>query len=491
MTPQPLTGPHDNNTTEILPASIGHYIDGNVVECRQANAIAVINPATEEQIGWVARGTHETVDAAAFAARDALTNWSATPVAVRTSLLRSLADALVNRRAAIAAAITAELGAPVKSCAAVQVDLPVAILRDIADHAERFEFVRRIGHSTIFMQPVGVVGAITPWNFPLYQIIAKIAPALAMGCTVVLKPSELTPLAIPMLVNAAIDARLPAGVLNIVNGEGSVVGAAIVAHPAIDKISFTGSTFIGKQVAARAASSVKRLSLELGGKSAALLLADAPLEKALNATLASCMFNSGQTCTANTRLLIPASMRAEAAEILAGAADRLIVGDPTSEHTDLGPLVSDRQRQNVRDFIVQGEREGARLIAGGAERPDHLPRGYFVKPTIFAGVRPDAAIAQHEIFGPVLSIIEYSDEEEAVRISNSSEYGLAGAVWSSDTEHATRVARRMRTGRIDINDAPFNISAPTGGFKHSGYGRELGPFSLDYFVEAQSVQRPL
>jgi len=215
------------------------------------------------------------------------------------------------------------------------------------------------------MQPVGVVGAITPWNFPLYQIIAKIAPALAMGCTVVLKPSELTPLAIPMLVNAAIDARLPAGVLNIVNGEGSVVGAAIVAHPAIDKISFTGSTFIGKQVAARAASSVKRLSLELGGKSAALLLADAPLEKALNATLASCMFNSGQTCTANTRLLIPASMRAEAAEILAGAADRLIVGDPTSEHTDLGPLVSDRQRQNVRDFIVQGEREGARLIAGG------------------------------------------------------------------------------------------------------------------------------
>jgi len=475
----------------ILPASVGHYIDGNVVECQQAHSIAVINPATEEQIGWVARGSHETVDAAASAARDALTNWSATPVAVRTRMLRSLADYLVKRRAEIAAAITAELGAPVKSCAAVQVDLPVAILRDIADHADRFEFVRRIRHSTVFMQPVGVVGAITPWNFPLYQIIAKIAPALAMGCTVVLKPSELTPLTIPMLVNAVIDAGLPAGVLNIVNGEGSVVGEAMVQHPAIDKISFTGSTFIGKQVAARAAASVKRLSLELGGKSAALLLADAPLEKALHATLASCMFNSGQTCTANTRLLIPTSMRAPAVEILAAAADQLIVGDPTSEHTDLGPLVSDRQRQNVRDFILQGEREGARLIAGGVERPDHLPRGYFVKPTIFAGVRPDAVIAQQEIFGPVLSIIEYSDEEDAVRIANSSEYGLAGAVWSSDTEHAIRVARRLRTGRVDINDAPFNISAPTGGFKRSGYGRELGPFSLDYFVEPQSVQLPL
>ena len=340
------------------------------------------------------------------------------------------------------------------------------------------------------MQPVGVVGAITPWNFPLYQIIAKIAPALAMGCTIVLKPSELTPLTVPILVSAIIDAGLPAGVLNIVNGEGSVVGDAMVAHPAIDKISFTGSTFIGKQVAARAASSVKRLSLELGGKSAALLLADAPLEQALSATLASCMFNSGQTCTAHTRLLIPTGMRAEAVEILSAAADKLIVGDPTSELTDLGPLVSDLQRQRVRGFIVQGEREGARLICGGVESPDHLARGYFVKPTIFDGVRPDAAIAQQEIFGPVLSIIEYSDEEEALRIANSTAYGLAGAVWSADTDHAVAVARRMRAGRIDINEAPFNISAPTGGFKQSGYGRELGPFSLDYFVESQSVQLP-
>ena len=484
----PTNREHSKRQVNAVP-NIGHYIGDKIVGREETGAIAVVNPSTETPIAFVADGRDGHVDAAVSAARQALPQWSSTPIKRRAAILGTMADRLAARHTEIASLITSELGAPVKTCVGGQVDMPIAILRDIANRVQDFEFVRQIGNSAVFMEPVGIVGAITPWNFPFYQTIAKIAPALAMGCTVALKPSELTPLAIPILMDAADQAGLPAGVLNVVHGSGAVVGEAMVHHPGIDKISFTGSTDVGKQVAARAALSVKRLALELGGKSAALVLSDAPLEQAVTATVASCMYNSGQTCSATTRLLIPRTLSDRATEIASAAAAELSVGDPTCPEVDLGPLVNARQRSIVRNFIINGERDGARLVLGGALAPDGLDRGYYMMPTIFAKVSPSATIARQEIFGPVLSIIEYSSEEEAVFIANDTIYGLAGTVWSGDPQRAVSIARMLRAGRVDINDAKFNISAPTGGFKQSGYGRELGPFSLMQFAEQQSIQQ--
>ena len=337
-------------------------------------------------------------------------------------------------------------------------------------------------------EPVGVVAAITPWNYPLHQIAAKVAAALAAGCTVVLKPSEVAPLNAFVLTEIIHASGLPAGVFNLVTGYGPVVGEAMAKHPGVDMVSFTGSTRAGKRVSELASASVKRVALELGGKSAAVILEDADLAAAVNGTVNACFLNSGQTCSAHTRMLVPEGKYDEAAKIAAELAQGFTVGDPFGGAAKLGPLISDVQRDRVRGYIRKGIEEGAELLAGGADAPEGLPKGYYVKPTVFGKVKPDSIIAQEEIFGPVLSIITYKDEDEAVRIANGTPYGLAGGVWSKDEGRANKVARRIRAGQVDINGGPFNLSAPFGGFKQSGNGRELGRFGLEEFLEYKSLQ---
>jgi acyl-CoA reductase-like NAD-dependent aldehyde dehydrogenase len=341
----------------------------------------------------------------------------------------------------------------------------------------------------VVREPIGVVGCITPWNYPLNQIIAKVAPALAAGCTVVLKPSEVAPLNAFLLTEAIDEAGLPAGVFNLVSGVGPVVGEAIAAHPDVDMVSFTGSTRAGKRVAELAAATVKRVALELGGKSANVVLPDADLEKAVSAGVTNCYLNSGQTCTAWTRMLVPRDRLAEAEQVAAARAERYRVGDPLADGTNLGPLVSEIQRDRVRGYIEKGIAEGAKLVTGGAEPPDGLEKGYFVRPTVFSEVTPDMTVAQEEIFGPVLSIIPYDTEDEAVEIANGTIYGLAGGVWSGDPAHAEQVARRLRTGQVDINGAMYNPLAPFGGYKQSGVGRENGRIGFEEFLETKSLQR--
>jgi acyl-CoA reductase-like NAD-dependent aldehyde dehydrogenase len=336
-------------------------------------------------------------------------------------------------------------------------------------------------------EPVGVVGCITPWNFPLHQVVAKVAPALAAGCTVVLKPSEIAPLTAFILAEIIDDVGLPAGVFNLVTGYGPVVGEAIAAHPDVDMVSFTGSTRAGKRVSELAAKTVKRVSLELGGKSANIILDDADLEKAVANGVGNCYFNSGQTCSALTRMLVPRSRHDEAVAIAKRVAESFTVGDPTEGKYKLGPLVSAAQRERVVNYIGKGIAEGATLVAGGAEMPEGMTKGYFVRPTVFANVRNDMSIAQEEIFGPVLSIIPYEDDDDAVRIANDTVYGLAGGVWSGDPERAKRVARRLRTGQVEINGGKFNPLAPFGGYKQSGNGRELGKYGLEEYLEVKAM----
>ena len=464
------------------------YIDGRWVPGAGAGRIDVVCGSTEEVMARIPEGNAADVDAAVRSARAAFEGWAATPVAGRAAFLQKIQGGLKARSEEIGKIIAREVGMPLKLATMIQAGLPVLSFGIIAKILEDFPFEERIGNSLVVREPVGVVAAITPWNYPLHQIAAKVAPALAAGCTVVVKPSEVAPLNAFILAEIIDAAGLPKGVFNLVTGYGAVAGEALVGHPEVDMISFTGSTRAGKRISELAARSVKRVALELGGKSASILLEDADLAAAVKGTVSSCFLNSGQTCAAHTRMLVPESMYDEAAKLVVAEASKYTVGDPFSETSKLGPLVSSAQRERVRGYIRKGIEEGAELLCGGPEAPPALPSGWYVKPTVFGRVHPDSTIAQEEIFGPVLSIIVYKDEEEAVAIANNSMYGLSGGVWSKDESRAVRVARRIRTGQVDINGGPFNLLAPFGGFKQSGHGREYGRVGLEEFLEYKSLQ---
>ncbi|MEH0985950.1 aldehyde dehydrogenase family protein [Micromonospora sp. CPCC 205556] len=464
------------------------HIGGAWVDPSGGESIAVENPATGEIVGQVPAGTPADVDRAVAAARAAFPGWAATDPVDRSAHLDRLHAALTARADEMARTIALELGTPLKLAARVQTGLPLTVLRSCVELAARPPAEETIGNSLVVREPVGVVGAITPWNYPLHQVVAKLAPALAAGCTVVLKPSELTPLAAYLLFDAVTEAGLPAGVVNLVPGTGPVVGEALAAHPDVDLVSFTGSTATGRRIAHLAADRVARVALELGGKSANLILADADLATAVKAGVGNALLNSGQTCTAWTRMLVHRDRYDEALDLAARAVAAYRPGDPFDPATRLGPLVSAAQADRVRGFVDRALADGARLVAGGPDAP--LPaRGHFVAPTVLADVHPDSELAQEEVFGPVLAVIPFADTDEAVAIANNSRYGLAGAVWSADTERAVAVARRLRTGQVDVNGGAFNPLAPFGGYRQSGLGRELGGYGIDEFTELKAIQR--
>jgi aldehyde dehydrogenase (NAD+) len=468
------------------------YIDGAWVPSSGSGSIDVFDSSDGEVIAQVPEGTPEDVDRAVQAARAAFDGWSTTAPEERGKFCARIGEGLATRMDEIATVVTREAGMPKWLSSIIQAGLPINSFNTAAQIAESYNFEETLGNSLVVKEPVGVVGAITPWNYPLHQIAAKVAYAMAAGCTVVLKPSEIAPLDAFILAEVIDDAGLPAGVFNLVAGTGPVVGQAIAAHPHVDMVSFTGSTRAGRQVAEAAAGTLKRVALELGGKSANVMLDDLDdeaFEKAVRDGVGKCYLNSGQTCTALTRMLVPADRLAEAERI---AADEVVSnyqpGDPFADGIRLGPLASQAQVERVTGYVQKGIDEGAKLVTGGPEQPEGLDKGYFVQPTVFSEVRNDMTIAQEEIFGPVLSIIPYEGEDEAARIANDSAYGLAGGVWSGDAERAKAFARRIRTGQIEVNGGAFNPSAPFGGFKSSGYGREYGTHGFEEFLELKSMQ---
>ena len=465
-----------------------HYYDGAWQVSTGTETVAVISSATEAEIARVLRGTVDDVDNAVKAARHGFEAWSQVSVEERAQWLEQLAAAMKTRVPQLAEAISHEVGTSLGYATKVQVEFPIMMIGMNAKFIREATLEEELGNSLILKEPIGVVGCVTPWNYPLHQVVCKIAPALAAGCTVVLKPAELAPLSALILAEAAHEIGLPKGVLNIVAGSGRVVGEAIVAHPGIDMVSFTGSLQAGRRIASVAGDGLKKVCLELGGKSAFVVLDDAPFDKAIPAGVNNCMQNSGQTCSAWTRMLVPRSRHDEAVELAKGQLAKLTVGDPFDKNTRLGPLVSAGQRDLVLGFIEQGKKEGATLVAGGG-RPAEPAKGFYVEPTIFANVNNQMAIAQEEIFGPVLAIIPYDSEADAVTIANDSPYGLSGGVWAGTTERALTVAKQLRTGQVDINGGRFNVLAPFGGYKKSGIGREIGPLALEEFFQLKSIQR--
>jgi aldehyde dehydrogenase (NAD+) len=463
------------------------FIDGRWQTPSGQGVAEVINPATEEVAGRVPLGDERDVDNAVAAARRAFGPWSRTPSSVRAGYIRALAEQLRARADEMAAVITTELGMPVQWCRSVQVDGPIIGLEQYVELAGLMDQVREVGNSLVIREAVGVCAFINPWNYPLHQLIGKLAPALAAGCTVVVKPSQETPLHAFLLAQMIEDIGLPAGVFNLVSGPGSKVGEALARHPDVDMVSFTGSTGAGVRVAQAAAPSVKRVCLELGGKSPLLIAEDADLAAAVRYGVQDVMINSGQTCTALTRMLLPASRYAQALEIALEETLSLRMGDPLDPQSFLGPMCFAGQRRTVEDYIRLGQSEGARLLCGGDSAPD-FERGHYVRPTLFADVDNRMRIAQEEIFGPVLCLIPYTDEAQAIQIANDSPFGLSSGVWAASSERALQLGRQLRAGQCFLNGAAFNYQAPFGGYKQSGNGREWGEEGLGEFVEVKAIQ---
>lgn len=463
------------------------FINGDWIEPRGRSTLEVINPANEEAFATISLGTAEDVDTAANAARAAFTNWSQSSIEVRKSAISNIITGLKARSEEMAAAISNEMGAPMSLSKTAQVGSGLGHFMNILTILDGYEFEEVRGSTKIVKEPAGVCGFITPWNWPLNQIACKVAPALAAGCTIVLKPSEIAPISAYILAEIIADSGLPAGAFNLVNGDGPTVGAAISSHPEIDVVSFTGSTRAGREVAKAAADGIKRVTQELGGKSANIILDDTPdFAKAVKGGVASCFGNSGQSCNAPTRMLVPISRMTEAIEVAKSTAAKSTVGDPLAETTRLGPVVSELQFDKIQGLIEKGISEGAELVSGGPGRPEGIEKGYYVQPTVFGNVTNDMSIAREEIFGPVLSIIAYEDDADAISIANDTDYGLSGYV-SGEPKHAQAIARRLRTGNVHINGAGPDFSAPFGGYKQSGNGREWGVEGFEEFLETKAM----
>jgi acyl-CoA reductase-like NAD-dependent aldehyde dehydrogenase len=465
-----------------------HYVGGQWVEPESSEMIDVINPTTEKVMGQVVAGSAADVDSAVAAANAAGESWAALEPMDRAGVCTAIGMGLQDRAEEIAGLISMELGSPITQSMMIQAALPAISFMSMEHLVEHLPWQQTIGNSLVLREPVGTVAAITPWNYPLHQVAAKVAPAMTAGCTVVVKPSEVTPLSAFILAGIIDEVGVPAGVFNLVTGTGPDVGEAMAGHPGVDMVSFTGSTQAGSRVSELAAASVKPVTLELGGKSANVILEDADFETAVVDGIEKCFINGGQTCSALTRMIVPKSALPVVEAIATAVVEQTVVGDPADPATDIGPMVSEVQRERVRGYIQTGIDEGARLLCGGTEVPEGLDSGYFAQPTVFSDVTPEMTIAQEEIFGPVLVIMPVEDEDEAVEVANSTAYGLAGGVWSADEERAKRVARRMRTGQVEINGGVFNPLAPFGGRGMSGHGRELGPYGIEHFLTLKSLQ---
>lgn len=466
------------------------YIDGRFVEGHSEAAFDIVDPATEITIARVRSATDDDVDGAVAAARTAFGSWAAVPKDERLAHLRRLATEIERRGEELAQTISAEVGTPIGEARSLQVGLALGCLAATLNALEEFDpdACIQVANSRIFREPIGVVAAISPWNYPLLLGMTKIAPALAAGCTVVHKPSELTPLNTILFAEITAAAGIPPGVYNVVIGDGPTIGEPLVSHADVDMVAFTGSTRAGRRVYELAASTVKKLNLELGGKSANLILPDADLTQAVETGVRQVFFASGQACFAWSRMLVPRDRLQEAEEVARKVAESYVIGSPMDPATSLGPVVSKAQQQRVRRYIEGAVNEGARLVTGGPDQPAAMSTGYFVKGTVLSEVTPAMTVAREEIFGPVVCLMPYDDEEEAVTIANESEYGLHGGVFSSNLDHATAVARRLRTGRVDINGAPNNLEAPFGGYRQSGVGREFGKAGFDEFFETKAIQ---
>ncbi len=471
------------------------FIDGRWVKPSSDDLIDVIDSDTEEIFAKVARGTAADANRAVEAAKTAFESWARTSADERGKYLLRINEGILARMNEMSETISKEVGTPLGLSQFIQVSIPASTFSDMSTRASGYEFEETIGNSRVVKEPRGVVAAITPWNYPLHQIAAKVAPALLAGCTIVLKPADLAPVNAYILADIIEEVGLPAGVFNLVTGPGPEIGEAMVTHLDTDMISFTGSTVVGSRIAELAAKDIKRVALELGGKSATVLLEDVfdggELQaKAISDALFWCYLNSGQTCIAQTRLLVPRSKLSEIEDRVAEETAGYTIGSPFEPTNRVGPLVSKKQQDRVKEYIRIGKEEGAKLLTGGDEMPEHLDRGYYVKPTVFSEVDQNMRIAQEEIFGPVLSVIAYNNERDAIDIANNSSYGLSGSVWSSDNDHAIEIAKQIRTGQVEINGGMFNPTAPFGGYKKSGYGRELGKYGLEDFLEIKSLQLP-